>query len=364
MRSRMRRGSRTGAVVLAALAVVGGPVAQGRLPRAYGPAPSGLCHGLVLHTPTQPVEFGAAPVLRASLHCRTGVRARFAFFAQAGMTGRFNLLRGWGRGAIRWSTQVAWPGRWGLAVWARAGPTTWRAAGQAVVSDGWRSPPRGARALLPPHNPAANGELGPDFRAVCAAAGRDSRRCWSAQIDAVDRARSAEGLGPLQIPSTVRRVTPAELLLAWTDEERISRGLPPVLGLVPALDGAAVGAARLGRDATVPFTANGDRVLAGGSNWATDIAPLATGYDWLYEDGPGSVNQYCPAPGPAPGCWAHRDSILARLPTGPATWRVMGAAAVPWPPTGGISDEEILASVRGTRPPLLFTWAEAVRLGF
>ncbi len=347
-------------LVGAALAVPVRPVAA----RAAG-AP-GCLRVTVAAVPVGAIPAGTPVHLRAVAHCRPRSHPRFAFFVRAGTVGRFVLLRGWGRAALRWRTASDWPGTWRVALWVRAGsgPGVTAAAGLSVtLTDGIAGRPRpgaGARSRL---NPAANVGLGPDFRRVCAEAGSGSPRCRAAVLAAIDRARGAEGLPALQLPLAVERLTPAELLLVLTDEERIARGLAPVLGLSPGLDGVAAAAARRGADVGVPAAAGPDRVVQGGTTWARDLGPLAALYDWMYEDGAGPVNLDCPTPG-GPGCWGHRDTILRREPAGPSVWLVMGAAQARWPLTGGVSDVEIVAAVRGPRPPLLFTWAEATRLGF
>ncbi|HVA21338.1 MAG TPA: hypothetical protein VNN74_04500 [Candidatus Micrarchaeia archaeon] len=331
--------------------------------RAAGGATCGQL-GLQL-APTGAVTVGGSVLIRATARCRPR-GLRFAFFLRAGSIGPYALLRGWGPPTVRWATDTAWPGSWSIAVWARApgDPGTPVAATTSLaVTDGMTPARLPVAALLPPRNPASDVRLGPDFRGICAQAGPHAAPCRTDLVVALDRARAAEGLPPLQLPLAVERLTPAELLLVLTDEERVSRGLPPALGLSPTLDGVAMGAARGGVDVLVPRTAGSDRIVVGGTNWAHDLGALAAAYDWMYQDGWGALNLDCPLL-QSPGCWGHRDTLLRREPPGRAVWLVMGAAQAPWPGVGGASDVEILAAVHGPRPRLLYTWARAVQLGF
>ncbi|HUY97112.1 MAG TPA: hypothetical protein VMW47_05780 [Verrucomicrobiae bacterium] len=356
----MRRGA------LVAL-IVGATLAPSPMPRVTASSHTASCSGVGL-TVSPPIAVAAGGVVRlhAVARCPRGARWQFAFFLRVGQVGPFALLRGWGRSTLVWRTGQEWPGTWTVAVRVklRGASQAARAAHAAVrLTDGVdpRLDPR--MPLLPPAHPAGDIGLGPDFRRTCAASGAASDRCRAVVLMALDRARGAEGLPPLEMPLAIDRLTPAELLLVLVDEERVARDLTPVQGLTAQLDGVARVAARVGVDVAVPRAVGRDRIVVGGTNWARDLGPLAATYDWLYEDGPGPVNLDCPLPGAA-GCWGHRDTILRRVPPAASDWLVMGAAQAPWPRAGEISDVEILAAVRGARPALVFSWARALRLGF
>lgn len=123
----------------------------------------------------------------------------------------------------------------------------------------------------------------------------------------IARARRREGLGPLSLPSGFARLSSAEQLLAISDSERSGRRLAPALGLTSQLDATARAAALDEQD---PLGPDG---YSWGSNWVGGVrSPLFADFLWMYDDGPGSGNSDCPRAG-EPGCWGHRENILARL---------------------------------------------------
>jgi hypothetical protein len=150
----------------------------------------------------------------------------------------------------------------------------------------------------------------------------------------IARAHRREGLAPLSLPRGFAKLSRAEQLLAIGDGERVQRGLAPALGLTGQLDAAAHAAAITEQD---PLGPEG---YSWGSNWVGGVrSALFADYLWMYDDGPGSGNSDCARAG-EPGCWGHRQNILARLEEPIA----MGAGA------HGTSLTELL--VGGYRPAL------------
>jgi hypothetical protein len=97
-----------------------------------------------------------------------------------------------------------------------------------------------------------------------------------------------------------------------------------------------------------------------GSIWAGDFGPLASDYDWMYNDGysqDGSgINVDCQS-AHAKGCWGHRDNILATysqptLSAGAGTGRPAGASIA-----------EVMTGGRDSAPTYTYTWREAKRNG-
>jgi hypothetical protein len=143
--------------------------------------------------------------------------------------------------------------------------------------------------------------------------------CDAASLLAIDAARADQGLGPLELPPDFLELGPADQLIAVTNAERLSRGLPAWSGPDQALSDLA------GRG----LAARADPAGPAGSVWASNLADgvlttLQADYEWMYNDGPGGANRACTAPG-APMCWAHRDNVLrpwqgtigaAQAPTG------------------------------------------------
>jgi hypothetical protein len=158
----------------------------------------------------------------------------------------------------------------------------------------------------------------PRTEAMAAACGHGpNEQCQAVVLHAIDRARSAEGLGPLDIPADYDNLTTAQQLFVLADVERVSRGLPGLDGLTSQLDALAETGASSNAD---PIGPDG---FSWGSNWAGgEASALLADYDWMYDDGPGSPNLDC-GHVPSTGCWDHRQNILGNYGTHPT----MGAAA-------------------------------------
>jgi hypothetical protein len=168
------------------------------------------------------------------------------------------------------------------------------------------------RAVIPPAVPPANIAPQPDFLQSCSGTHYDdSFACLVTTLEAIAHARSAEGLGPLTLPSNWAQLTPGEQTFVATNLERTARGLPPLAAMASALDQAAVQGADAGADPSPPrdFPST-----AWGSNWAGAVGnPLEAIYFWMYDDGTGSSNIEC-TPSNHSGCWGHRQNVLMNLP--------------------------------------------------
>jgi len=204
-------------------------------------------------------------------------------------------------------------------------------------------------------DPATNVSPSPDYWPTCSTYGVASSSCTSAVLDAINHARSLEGVGPMQLPSDFATLNPAEQTFVVSNLERVDRGLQPAAGMVGTLDNAAQTGANNDADPTLPswtigsFTAN-----RWGSNWAGDLNALAADYDWMYADGwgpNGSFNLDCTSSG-ASGCWGHRHNILSsyggeELITGTAY-----AHQSQW-----MSIAQIFVAGSGSYPPFVLSWA-------
>ena len=156
--------------------------------------------------------------------------------------------------------------------------------------------------------------------------------CQQAVLHAIDVARAAEGVGPLELPSYYDSISVPEQLLVLTDLERVDRGLAGFNGLSTKLDALSRAAAISNQDPTGPDG------TAWGSNWAGgEASALLADYDWMYDDGPHSPNMDCTGP-VSSGCWDHRRNILSNYGPHPA----IGAAATK---VGGVTSmTELLTS--------------------
>ena len=170
--------------------------------------------------------------------------------------------------------------------------------------------------------------------------------CQQAVVAAIDSARSAEGVGLLELPSDYDSLTVAQQLLVLADLERVDRGLPGFVGLSSQLDAMAQAGAAANNDPAGPSG------TAWGSNWAGgEATALLADYDWMYDDGLGSPNLDCGQSQLASGCWDHRDNILGNYGPHPS----MGAAEAIV--NGVTSMTEIMSSA--PPQPLAFALPEA-----
>jgi hypothetical protein len=222
-----------------------------------------------------------------------------------------------------------------------------------------------SHGILPPDNPAANIAPSPDFTSICRQDSTESPACIAAAEQATTAARGAEGLGAMVLPSNYPTLSPAEQLFVLIDVERVDRGLPPVVGMVPQLDTDAQNAAAANTDPTPVSVPPGTTVPSWASNWAEAAGPLGSNYNWMYDDGPGSGDIGCSAANPG-SCWGHRDNELgfnaSKIAASHAIL-VMGAAEVtlasdsPW-----TSDAVLFALMTGS-PTYTYTWAQAQAAG-
>jgi hypothetical protein len=142
----------------------------------------------------------------------------------------------------------------------------------------------------------------------CDGSARAPRACDAASLRAIDSARGPEGLGPLELPAGYEDMGMAAQLVAVTNAERTSRGLPAWHSPDGNLDLLAEQALSSATDPNGPAN----------STWAANTAygtltVLQADYEWMYDDGPGGTNPGCSATGEAQ-CWWHRDNILSPWP--------------------------------------------------
>lgn len=141
--------------------------------------------------------------------------------------------------------------------------------------------------------------------------------CQQAVVGAIDEARAAEGVGPLQLPLSFASLTLPQHILVLADQERVDRGLPGFTGLSAPLDALARQGAVANTDPSGPSGVDW------GSNWAGgEASALLADFDWMYDDGYGSPNMDCGKP-LASGCWDHRQNVLGDYGPHPA----LGAGA-------------------------------------
>jgi len=157
----------------------------------------------------------------------------------------------------------------------------------------------------------------------------DTPACTDLMLKAIDAAQVAEHVRRIVLPRNYYHLSVPEQLFVLTDLERVTRGIPPLVGLVPYLNAFALAGARIGADPVLsPVTYNssfgdwqsGPVVIAnhyqgGTSIWSgNNSTPASAMFGWMYDDGWGgsrkaTSNFVCTSP-QASGCWGHRDNIL------------------------------------------------------
>jgi len=187
--------------------------------------------------------------------------------------------------------------------------------------------------LLPPTFPRQNAPWNDDMDNACQNVPTNVPKCDQLMVQAINAARAAEGVPPLQLPANYAQKSGANKLLTLIHLERTDRGLPGVNGAVlnPTLNALAQTGASQQTDPSPPpqsaFPNGSSSCHALG-----DGTSLAAVYGWLYIDG------YDPNPNAhggtvvncndtdKSGCWSHRNAILTDFNgVSPS----MGAAVVP-----------------------------------
>ncbi|HUY53595.1 MAG TPA: hypothetical protein VMV23_00350 [Candidatus Nanopelagicaceae bacterium] len=192
-------------------------------------------------------------------------------------------------------------------------------------------------------NPSANSPS--SYLVACS--GGVTLTCQQAEVTSINEARASEGLGQLNLPTGFYQRPPAEQLWVLINLERTSRGLAPLIAMGTHYDQQATAEAWGNADPTL-----GNGIVAG--SWASDFGPIAVVFDWLYSDGPGSINIDCQPGGNMTGCWGHRDNMLINEGSTPLT---AGVGCIQYQPVALFESCTILIStnVAGSTD---YTWAQ------
>ncbi len=210
-------------------------------------------------------------------------------------------------------------------------------------------------------HPQRNRAPQPDFVPTCASNWR-SARCTRVALAAIRHALASEGVSrwKLVLPRNYRSLTVGEQTFVITDLERVARGLKPFAGLTRPFNSAshAAAVARVDPNPAIS-TLRAFGVSDFGSNWAGDFGPLASDYDWMYNDGYSSnaINLACLTP-QSTGCWGHRDNILGTYQHLPTLLAGAGTAS-----PAGQSIAMVMTGGHGSPPKLTYKWRQARRHG-
>jgi hypothetical protein len=178
--------------------------------------------------------------------------------------------------------------------------------GAALIAAALAASAATASAAAP--NPSANMPLATP--ASCSAP--TSTACETAVVAGLDSAHTALGLGAYTLPADFDSLPPDEQLFILSDSDRVAYGLPPISGLSATLNSAAQAGVADDNDPDPQADLPSDLGDYGfSSNWAGGYAnDLLAYYGWMYDDGLGGPNIDCQSAGD-PGCWGHRQDILA-----------------------------------------------------
>ena len=196
-----------------------------------------------------------------------------------------------------------------------------------------------------------------------------SPACTRLVLSALNGAQAAEHHAGFTLPSNYFSFGPAAQMFVLVNLERISHGVPPLIGLSPYLDAAAAAAAGQARDPVnqpsygpvkVWFPPHGGLYAYGGA-WAGDsVNAAAAVFDWFYNDGWGGKaktwNFACTSAS-APGCWGHRDELLG-VWAGTSCNDCVAGAAFASDTAGNWLESYAFLLVRPAAfpTPLIFTW--------
>lgn len=196
-----------------------------------------------------------------------------------------------------------------------------------------------------------------------------SPKCTSLVLSAINEAQAKEHHAGFALPSNYFQLGPAAQMFVLVNLERISSGVPPLVGLSPYLNTAAAAGAR---DATDPvnlpsygplkvwFPPHGGLYAYGGA-WAGDsVNAAAAVFDWFYNDGwegkGRTWNFACTGPG-APGCWGHRDELLGVWAGTACKDCVAGAAYAAHTVRNWLESYDfVLVRPAASPTPLVFSW--------
>ena len=141
--------------------------------------------------------------------------------------------------------------------------------------------------------------------------------------------------------------------------ERISRGVPPLVGLSPYLSAAVTTAARKAIDPPFQVTYGPIQVsLPPGGGDSVDAASAI--FSWFYDDGwggRGSTPNFACANPTASGCWGHRDELLGKW-AGTTCNQCIAGAGYSSPAANNWEESYDFLIVRPVafQTPLVFTW--------
>jgi hypothetical protein len=247
-----------------------------------------------------------------------------------------------------------------------ANPATNRQPPLFSTNGGRCSPPPGASSSTPSSSWDCQSPCLPHYNDF---AFNGSPACNDLLLASINEAQAAEHLRGFTLPSNFTLLTVPQQMFVLVDLERISRGVPPLVGLSPSLGPPAQAAAREAEDPTfqpvygqvkVWYPRAGGMYAFGGAWSGNQVNALAAMFGWMYDDGWGGKgttrNIACNGP-TATGCWGHRDELLGEY-TGTTCTDCIAGGGYASPAERNWAESYVLLLVRPVQfpTPLVFTW--------
>lgn len=195
------------------------------------------------------------------------------------------------------------------------------------------------------------------------------KACTDLLLTAINKAQASEHRHGFVLPSNYFGLSASRQMFVLINLERISRGIPPLVGLSPYLDVETTAAARQAEDPSFHTSYGpvhvwlppGGGTYAFGGAWAGDSVNAAGAlFGWFYDDGWGGKgntwNFACTSPA-ATGCWGHRDELLGEW-AGTSCADCVAGASYASPAANHWQESYVFLLVRPvTFPtPFVFSW--------
>ncbi|MGC2192011.1 MAG: hypothetical protein WA751_06730, partial [Candidatus Dormiibacterota bacterium] len=200
-------------------------------------APAACSAVSALTAPVGSASLGSSVTVAATSTCASTSEVRYSYFVAPTGSGPWTLEAAWIGPSWTWATVGEAPGSYTVLVWASDGPYTVPQVQSSVVI---------ILTTSPLSNPSAN--VSPDYGAICYDDGYQSAECLQAEVIDIDSGLAGEGLDPLTWPAALDNLPPAQLEFIVTNEERVLRGLAPIVGMDTAADQNALTGAQAAED--------------------------------------------------------------------------------------------------------------------
>jgi hypothetical protein len=164
------------------------------------------------------------------------------------------------------------------------------------------------------------------------------KSCTDLLLTAINQAQASEHRSGFVLPSNYFALNAAKQMFVLINLERISRSIPPLVGLSPYLNVETSTAAHLADDPVFHpsygpvkvWSPPGGGTYAFGGAWAGDSVNAAGAlFGWFYDDGWGGKKNtwnFACTSATASGCWGHRDELLGEWAGTSCTDCVAGAS--------------------------------------